>query len=176
MSEKITTPETSPTPGKSKSKTLVLALIAVIVLGGAGFGGWLFLAKKQTVNAAAPAEEEASKKKSKKKQTVKSVMHLDSFVVNLNGPEETGYLRIGLDLGLDAEEAAGGEEAKKKGPGPTPAVRDTVLTVLAKSKSSELLTAEGKEALKKELLEALEARVPDLGVLEIYFTEFIVQR
>jgi flagellar protein FliL len=164
MSEKTTTPAETP---KKKSKTLLLALVAVVILGGAGFGAWRFLPKNGTATAAAePA---------KKKHSVKAVMHLESFVVNLNGEEETGYLRIGIDLGLGAEEE-GGEEAKKKGAGPTPIIRDTVLTVLAKSKSSELLTVEGKEKLKKELLAALQERIPDVGVLEVYFTEFIVQR
>jgi flagellar FliL protein len=171
MSEQTTT--TAETP-KKKSNTLVIALVAVIVLGGAGFGAWRFLPKKGAAAAEEP-EEATSKKHSKKKRAVKSVMHLESFVVNLNGEGETGYLRIGIDLGLEEEEA-GGEEAKKKGAGPTPIIRDTVLTVLAKSTSAELLTVEGKEKLKKDLLEALEERVPDVGVLEVYFTEFIVQR
>jgi flagellar FliL protein len=167
MSEQTTTPAETPQPSnKKKSKILIPTLVAVVLLGGAGFGAWRFLPKKE----AAAAEPH-----SKKKPTVKSVMHLDSFVVNLNGEGESGYLRMGIDLGLEAEEA-GGEEAKKKGAGPTPIIRDTVLTVLAKSKSSELLTAEGKEKLKKDLLTALEERIPDLGVLEVYFTEFIVQR
>jgi flagellar FliL protein len=168
MPEQIT-PTVETPKVKKKSKTLLLALVAVIVLGGAGFGAWRFLPKK---GAAAPTAEEHSQKK----PTVKSVMHLESFVVNLNGEGETGYLRLGIDLGLISEEAAGGEEAKKKGAGPTPIIRDTVLTVLAKSTSAELLTIEGKEKLKKDLLAALEQRAPDLGVLEVYFTEFIVQR
>ena len=166
-----TTPAETPKK-KKKSKTLLLALlVAVVVLGGAGFGAWRFLPKK--ANAAAAKAQETQ---SKKKPSVKSVMHLESFVVNLNGDEETGYLRIGIDLGLNAEEPAGGEEGKKKSVGPTPIIRDTVLTVLAKAKSSDLLTIEGKEKLKKDLLEALAARAPELGVMEVYFTEFIVQR
>ena len=172
MSEQTTTPAETP---KKKSNTLVLALVAVIVLGGAGFGAWRFLPKKGAAAAEEP-EEATPQKHSKKKHAVKSVMHLESFVVNLNGEGETGYLRLGIDLGLEEEEAAGGEEAKKKGAGPTPIIRDTVLTVLAKSTSSELLTVEGKEKLKKDLLEAFEERLPEVGVLEVYFTEFIVQR
>jgi flagellar FliL protein len=50
------------------------------------------------------------------------------------------------------------------------------LTVLGKSSTSELLTPEGKEKLKKELLAAIDERLPDLEVVDIFFTEFLVQK
>jgi flagellar FliL protein len=171
MSEQQTPNAATP----KKSKTMVMALAGVIVIG-AGFGGWKFMSWKTA--AAAPVEEaEKAAQKKKKQSTVKSTMHLDSFVVNLSGEESAGgYLRVGIDLGLNTEEEAGGEESKKKGAGPTPILRDTVLTALGKAKADELLTPEGKEALKKELLAAFAQRVPELGIIEVFFTEFIVQK
>jgi flagellar FliL protein len=164
MSEQQTAVEAKP-----KSKTLILAVAGAAIMAGAGFGAWRFLPPK----GSAASKAEAGQHKS----AVKAVLHLESFVVNLNGagPEASGYLRVGIDLGLGVQEEVG-EEAKKKGPGPIPIVRDVVLTVLAKAKSEELLTPEGKATLKKELLAAIAERLPELGVVEVFFTEFIVQR
>jgi flagellar FliL protein len=176
MPENTAKPVETPKTPQKKSSTKRLVLIAAataVVLASAGFGAWRFLPRAHA-QASSKVEEETPRPKAKKRQ-VKSVMHLESFVVNLTGPDETGYLRVGVDLGCEAEEG-GGEGEKKKNDGATAMIRDTVLTVLGRSKASELLTPEGKEKLKKDLLEALGERVPDLGVLEVYFTEFIVQR
>jgi len=47
--------------------------------------------------------------------------------------------------------------------------------VLATAQPEELLRVEGKRRLKEELLKALQERVPQLAVANVYFTEFLVQ-
>jgi flagellar basal body-associated protein FliL len=106
---------------------------------------------------------------------VKTVLHLEPFVVNLADPEENHFLRVGIDLGLDA--ALSGKEGKGgEGEVPISRVRDCVLEVLSSWHSDALLAPEGKEKLKDELVRALRARAPELEVREIYFTDFLVQR
>lgn len=96
-------------------------------------------------------------------------LHLDTFVLNLSDPGQRSYLRVGIDLGLNR--ALGRNEAPPLGP-----VRDTIIGVLGQAKADDLVTAEGKTRLKQDLLHALQNRVPELGVMEIYFTEFLIQR
>lgn len=135
------------------TKWIVLA--AVVTMAAVWFG--------QRRTAAGHADSRSS-------GGVKSVLHLEPFVVNLAGPEEKAYLRVGIDLGLR-------EELQKDSAGvPTALVRDTLLGVLTTCSPSELLTAEGKAKLRQQLLEALQQRAPDLGVEEVYFTEFLIQR
>jgi flagellar FliL protein len=106
---------------------------------------------------------------------VKAVMHLESFVVNLADPEENRFLRVGIDLGLENAPAA--KEGKDgEGQVPTARIRDCILEVLSTWHSDALLAPEGKQKLKNELVHALQARVPELGVREVYFTDFLVQR
>jgi flagellar FliL protein len=106
---------------------------------------------------------------------VKAVLHLEAFVVNLADPEDNRFLRIGIDLGLEnplsAKEGKGGE-----GEVPTARIRDCILAVLSTWHSDALLAPEGKQKLKDELVRALRARAPELGVKEVYFTDFLVQR
>lgn len=96
-------------------------------------------------------------------------LHLDTFVLNLSDPSQRAYLRVGIDLGLSR--AVGKEEAPPLGP-----VRDTIIGVLGQAKADDLATAEGKAKLKQDLLQALQSRVPELDVAEVYFTEFLIQR
>jgi flagellar FliL protein len=90
--------------------------------------------------------------------------------LNLSDLDQRSYLRVGIDLGLNTEPKRGEE------PAPVAEVRDTILGVLAEGKVDELLTESGKTKLKENLLSALRQRMPQLGVEEVYFTEFLIQR
>ena len=91
------------------------------------------------------------------------------------GSEDNRFLRVGIDLGLEAplsaKEGKGGE-----GEVPIAAIRDCILGVLSTWHSDALLAPEGKQKLKDELVLALHTRVPELAVKEVYFTDFLVQR
>jgi flagellar FliL protein len=105
----------------------------------------------------------------------KYTVHLEGFTVNLSDPEETHFLRVTIDLGIDR--LPPGTDKEKPGQAiPVARIRDSILSVLTVCKANELLTPEGKEQLKKNLLETLRKNVPELALREIYFTEFLVQR
>lgn len=106
---------------------------------------------------------------------VKAVLHLEGFVVNLADTADNRFLRVGIDLGLENPPPA---NAGKGGEGevPTARTRDSILAVLTTWHSDDLLAPEGKQKLKDELVRALRERVPELGVREVYFTDFLVQR
>lgn len=143
-----------------KSKVMLVAVLALSVCAAISVAA--FLMHKKNAHAEKPAEPE-----------VKSVLHLDTFVVNIGSPEQNGYLRVGIDLGC-AGEAKGGEA--KESSTPTALVRDTILAVLTATKPDELMTAEGKSKLKESIAQALRARAPELKVHEVYYTEFLLQR
>ncbi|HWW51910.1 MAG TPA: flagellar basal body-associated FliL family protein [Verrucomicrobiae bacterium] len=149
-------------PKKSRSK-LPLILIGAVVLVGLAGAGWFW---HRHSLAAAPAEQQKTSA-----TEVKSVMHLENFVVNLQGATDSGYLRVGIDLGVAAEAKEGEKQATPPG-----RLRDAILTVLGTRTVDELLTPEGKAKLKQDLLQAIDDRAPEIDCKEIYFTEFLVQR
>ncbi|HEY6292734.1 MAG TPA: flagellar basal body-associated FliL family protein [Terriglobia bacterium] len=106
--------------------------------------------------------------------SIKSVLHLESFVVNLADPDQTAFLRIGIDLGV-GQTGSGGNSADKNSP-VLPKIRDSILSVLTTWQSVGLLAPEGKMKLKGQLLSVLHEQVPEVPVKEVYFTEFLVQR
>jgi flagellar basal body-associated protein FliL len=130
--------------------------VAAAVL--AALGGWFWTTRSNTPAQASEGPH------------VKSTLHLETFVMNLADADTRSYLRVGIDLGLN--QAA---PTTPEGP-PVAQVRDTILGVLALAKVEDLLTAKGKAKLKEDLLHGLQEHVPELGVEEIYFTEFLIQR
>ena len=139
---------------KSKGRGFGVAILLVVL---AGVGIWFWASR-----GAEPAPEQATK--------VRSTLHLETFVLNLADTDQRSYLRVGIDLGLSREAKHG------EAPAPVAEVRDTILAVLAEAKVDELMTAAGKTKLKENLLHALQQRMPQVGVEEVYFTEFLIQR
>jgi len=131
-------------------------VIVIPLVIAAGIGIWYW------ANRGAEAANEAPR--------VRSTLHLETFVLNLADTDQRSYLRVGIDLGL-SQEAKHGDETL-----PVAEVRDTILSVLSEAKLNDLMTAEGKAKLKESLLHALQQRLPRLGVDEVYFTEFLIQR
>jgi flagellar basal body-associated protein FliL len=123
----------------------------------AAVGVWLWSTRR-----AEPASSGA-------KVEVKSTLHLETFVLNLAGPDQRSYLRVGIDLGL-GRELGKGENA------PIARVRDTILSVLGQFQVGDLQDEKGKAKLKTDLLRALQERLPELAVEEVYFTELLIQR
>lgn len=110
----------------------------------------------------------------KAETTVKSVMHLDPFVVNLADREEDRFLRVGIELGLERELDERGHPAQAAMS--LARTRDTILSILTACDAETLVSPQGKAILKEQLAKALRERAPELGVREVYFTEFLVQR
>jgi flagellar basal body-associated protein FliL len=143
----------SVSPAQRSPLTTILPVIAVGILGM-----WLWSNRTNELTARG---NEISR--------IKSTLHLETFVLNLADSDQRSYLRVGIDLGL-SKEAKRGEEV------PVARIRDTILGVLTLAKGDELLTAKGKDRLKADLQHALQERMPELGVDEVYFTEFLIQR
>ncbi|MFZ0815881.1 MAG: flagellar basal body-associated FliL family protein [Candidatus Sulfotelmatobacter sp.] len=130
---------------------IIFSVLAVVL---AVLGGWFWSTHRAEPGAAAP---------------VRSTLHLETFVLNLADPGQRSYLRVGIDLGL-------GREIGKDESAPVAEVRDTILGVLSEARVDDLQTAKGKAKLKQDLLQALQQRVPELVVEDVYFTEFLIQR
>jgi len=83
----------------------------------------------------------------------------DPEYINLPEEEKTAYL-TGFEEKLNAR---------------LPIMDDSVITLLSTKTYEDLYTADGKERLRLEILNTLAQKLPDLHIISIYFTEFVVQ-
>ena len=146
-------PASVPQKLRKGNKASLGATLAVGLIAAGAFAWW-------NLERPATASESAGE----------STLPLETFVVNLEGSGQRAYLRVGITLGLSHP------VSNRKGEMPPMAlVRDTILAVLATGQPEELLKVEGKRQLKDQLLKALQEKVPQMAVEDVYFTEFLVQ-
>jgi flagellar basal body-associated protein FliL len=56
-----------------------------------------------------------------------------------------------------------------------PLMDDVVITLLSTKSYENLYTADGKENLRVEIMNAINERLPEFHIISVYFTEFVVQ-
>lgn len=189
-------------PPKKKRRKMLLPLIIIatllVVSGGAGIfylqrtgaAGKNRAAERKAQTAARTTDEEkhdgenssetAADHKTRSKSdapeptddsAVRQVVELQPFIVNLADKDAARYLRLTVSLGIS--ESAEGEG--KPNTLFTTRVRNAMLGVLTSKTSEEVLSAEGKAALSKELVRAARAASSEPLVEAIYITDFIIQ-
>lgn len=98
-------------------------------------------------------------------------LSLGDFVVNLEpGPGLVmRYARIALVAEVDARETV--EELRRR----EPQVKDVVIGVLRNRRADELSRPEGLEQVRQQLRDDLSRLVSKGRVVNVYFTEFVIQ-
>jgi flagellar FliL protein len=170
----------APEAAKFPVLPLILAVAVSVAVATLGIGGGLYyLARSGRLSGAGNATRRAAVVA----PATTHVLVLEPLLVNLADANGSSYLRIALTLrvidGADKRLAVPKEEKGKDEQGMNEAVapvRDTLLTVLGRQTSDQLLATEGKDRLKTTMKAALAERNPDLKVTDLYFTDFLVQR
>ena len=157
----------APAPG-SKKKLIVIAA-AVLVLGGAGGGGYWWWSHR------APADPKAAKAEAKVEPHTPEdagIVSFEPFVANLADEGGTRFLRASLKLVV-----AGAETAKEveENVVERAQLQSAILEILTIHTAEQLVTPEGKAALKKEILEKTGHVLHSAQVTDVLFTEFVVQ-
>lgn len=176
---------------KSKKKLFIIVGVVVLLLG-AGVPV-LFLG----------GGEEKKDEHAQEHEEVKhySTVTLDNFIVNLSA--NTAFLKVGMILEYDASildkaehegegggeahgggASGGGEGGEGAGGGMHPVmakrqpmIKDAIIRILSSKKPEDVLTSDGKEKLKEELIEGINEAIglDEEPIVNIYFTEFMVQ-
>jgi flagellar protein FliL len=103
-----------------------------------------------------------------KHEPVKASLALEPFQVNLADVDELFYVKATFHLGL-AEELE--EESKAIA---VNSLRDSIISLLSSKKADEILTPQGKDKLREEILLRANALSPSIKVVEVYIVDFIV--
>lgn len=114
------------------------------------------------------------------------MLNMSTKIINLVDPGGHKYIRLTIvvEFAPDNLEYASMPEEEKmayltefedKLNSRLPIMDDTVITLLSTKTYEELYTAEGKENLRSEIMTILSEKLPDLQIISVYFTEFVVQ-
>ena len=154
-------PDAKQTPKKKPASLKIL--IAVVALGLLGGGGFFAYSK---FFAKGDLSKEAQAKPVVTKPVIKNI---ETFLVNLADPGGERYLKVTMQLSLNSEAASQEIDARMA------ELRDSVLMLLSSKEYDDISTLSGKLALKKTLMSTINRLLKQGTVQDIYFTEFLVQ-
>ncbi|HEY6359865.1 MAG TPA: flagellar basal body-associated FliL family protein [Vicinamibacterales bacterium] len=142
-----------------------LALIVLLAVAGAGAGAYLYFVK------AAPAQAKEAEPEPEPPPPT-GIVPLEPFVVNLADTGVSRFLRVNLGLVVQDEEQAKEieEHALEKA-----RIRSAILELLAEQAAETLVTPEGKLELKKLIAERVRQAAHELEVVDVLFSEFVIQ-
>jgi flagellar protein FliL len=155
-------------PAKSKP-WLMIAIIAVVVLGAAGGGAWFMLGGKSDSKNAEAAKAEAEHK------APPIYIALDPpFVVNFEAEQLVRFLQVTVQV--MSRDPATVEIVKAN----DPVVRNDLLLLLGNQHYETISTRDGKEKLREQALGTVRKVVTSAGgkadlVEAVYFTSFVMQ-
>jgi flagellar protein FliL len=176
MSEKQKAPSESAKKKGGLSRLVIIAGV-IVVLGGGGAAAYFKMRAPAAAEAAddqekADKDSGSKKKKKKKKATESGLLSFDPFVVNLADQGGGRFLRLSARLVLDSPEEA---ERIQKNEVLLVRIRSSILELLTQQTADQLVTADGKAALKTAIAEHLEPLLEGTEVEDVLFADFVVQ-
>lgn len=139
-----------------KLKKILIFVIVFLIGFGAGIGGMILKEKMFTGKTAQAAAVQQS-------EQIGPLIELSEFLVNLEGG---GMLRTEITLEGVNEKTQETIKAKEI------FLRDRILTVLSSKRITDVVTSEGRDAIKKELLVELNKVCPD-QIKDVLFKSFV---
>lgn len=150
---------------------IALLVLNMAILGGVGF--MLFQNKKK--EAAEPkldhvinAEVDAQHKEAtEEKPFIGKVVPLETFVVNLAGSKGRRIAKINMELEIEGESVADEIDKRKA------QIRDIIIILLSSKTYENVSARDGKEHLRDEIRDTVNAFLTKGRIKMVYFTEFI---
>lgn len=163
MSEEPVKPAVVTPPTRAKTPKIVLALL-MLNLGASGFSTF-----KLVTSAPAEAHPHADPAPTNKNEITGPIVSLQPFVVNLDEPGQSRYLKVTLQFEVVKGDAQALIEKNSQ------VIRDAILSHLSGLKLGDTLGAAAKDKLRVELIKKLEEIVGEHKVRRMFFQEFVVQ-
>jgi flagellar FliL protein len=178
--EEAAVPEAEQKPAKSGAvgkigKILLIVLLAVVSSAGGGFVSFMLIKRTLPLNAETTPVDEAEVDEQEKIAEMlekSAVLPLEPFVVNLADPEAPRYLKIKISLMVDdktkEKELVENQALQLK-------IRDVILQSLTAKTSRDLINEDGKNKLRHEIQEKITVYFKEPKLVEVMFTEFVIQ-
>lgn len=129
---------------------IILVLVILLVMAGTAVGVYVFLMPASGLERELPTYE----------------IPLETFVVNLKDSNYRRYLRTEISVETNEKKVISEMTTKEY------KIRDTINTVLSSKTVSDL---GDREAIKQELIDAINSHLTQGDVVGLYFNQFIIQ-
>ena len=179
-------------------RIVIILAILLMTLSGAGIGGywWLYL-RTPSSSSGAPASDAAGasaaagqpagssqaggqggqgagggdgriERQSDLPRSGGMVLPLPSITVNLSDPTGRRYLKMGMEVEVNADVSAALQANNAR-------IRDAIIMLLAGKNYADISTPDGKVLLKAEVAARLNQILGAQRVIRVYFTDFVVE-
>lgn len=173
MAAEVEKKEELTAPAK-KGKGLLIAIIAVAVIGAAAGAYFIFGGKKSATAEGHGEQAEASTHEAAAgahgEPIVKDTLfNLEPFIVNLQDNSGTRYLKLTVNLELSEGASAADLTAQAT------QIRDSLIILLSSKSYTDIGTVEGKYLMRDEIVARVNQFLKKGKVKTAYFTEFVIQ-
>jgi len=178
---------TKPAPKARKGKLLIFLVVGLLLAGGGGGAYWWLTraSAEEVLDEESEEGEEAdagegedgaadgqNKKKAAKPPEAHDVLALEPFLVNLADKEASRFVRVTMRLAITEKGGAAHVEENAVLPA---RLRSAILELLAVQTADRLTSPEGKAELKTAIAERASEILGDIKVVDVLFTDFLVQ-
>ncbi len=125
--------------------------------------------KKEPASASKKKEEKGKEGHEGAEKEESLIIPVDTIVVNLSGSNGRRYLKAKINL-----EAKDGD-VKKIIEAKSIQIKDRLISIISSKTLEDIDGLEAQENLRKEIKDAVDVVLKVEGVLQVYFTEFVVQ-
>ena len=158
-------------PKKKPVLLIVIVIVALLLIVAIVVFAMMLSGSDEEEQMAADGQTQSKSSGAKDKDllTVGSMYELESLTVNLLNENGRRYLKTTINLEMSSEDLMPELDMKKA------VIRDLIIQVLASKQIEEISTLNGKKRLKEEMINALNRRLVDGNVDNVYLTEFVMQ-
>ncbi len=156
--------------GKSPIVLMALVVVNMIVVGVVGFmvyQGRKKEAANPTIENVVQGESETQKAEKEAIPEPGRIVPLETFIFNIQGARGRRIAKVNMQFEVDS--AAVQEEIDKK----KAQIRDIVIITLSSKGFEEISSRDGKEAIRSEIQDTVNAFLTKGKVTKIFFTEFV---
>lgn len=139
---------------------IIFGLVLVLAVGGVVFAVVKFMLP----------QSQTATQETKKEEVVGSSLDAGEFITNLADKDDVRFIKVKVVLELNETKIDNEKMKEKEG-----AIRDTILSILRKKTSDEVQGSEGLSKLRGEIKDALNKKVFGGKLMNVYFTDFVVQ-
>ena len=125
--------------------------------------------KKEPASSSEKKEEKGKEGKEGADKEESLIVPVETLIVNLSGTNGRRYLRAKINL-----EAKDGD-VKKLIEAKSIQIKDRLISIISSKTLEDIDGLEAQENLRKEIKDAVDVVLKVEGVLQVYFTEFVVQ-